>query len=1212
MEVMRAHQVMVVVGETGSGKTTQLPKMAYECFLEKGAKESQNRRRVGCTQPRRLAAASVAKRVAEEMQSETGALVGYQVRFDDKTSAQTAIKFMTDGILLAETQADPLLRGYHTIIIDEAHERSLNIDFLLGYLKELLPRRKDLKIVISSATLDAGRFSDYFDGAPIVTVEGRTFPVEDHFLPPEKEEDIVRHVSRAVDWVTRFDSRGDVLIFLPGEREIRDCAQTLEGREYGGTKILPLFARLSLDQQQAVFRTGGQERRVVLATNVAETSVTIPGIVYVIDSGLARVSRYHPQRQIQRLQIEMISQASARQRRGRCGRVKDGVCIKLYSEEVLESAAEFTDPEIRRSSLAGVILRMKDLGLAEISEFPFLNPPSRKAITEGHQTLEEVGAIESKEGALTPLGSRLARLPLDPRLGRILLEGGERKVLEEILVIISGVSVMDVRERPAEKEQEAKQAQEMFIDRKSDFISILKLWAGLLTCQENGRWKRNHLRKYCKSRFLSYRRVLEWEQVYRELRRLVKDQCQWKTKGLSLQEQDWNHPDLIHKALLVGIPKQFGYWDPKNKVYKGTSGRQFAIFPGSGLFGNKKPEWVLAFDLVETSRLWARKVAVMNPQWLEEVAPHLCRSRYHSPYWEQQQGAVYGLETVTCGGLPIVPKRPVFYGKVNPKEAHEVFIREAILNGRFNGRSPALDKLKIVREEIHLIECKLRRPEGIWSDDAAYDFYHSRLPEEVNSAKVFHRWCEQEGHESDITISAQDIIWEDVDTSLFPDTLDFQGSAYELEYRCENEAKDDGVTVRVSIDDLEDFPEWLTTWTIAGCLEERVYLMIRSLNKAVRSLCSPARDFAEDFYDEWDGWERDGWLSVELARFLSEKTGHTVTASDFDVSRIPDELTMKIRVIGDEGEELGFGQHAETLKDQLADLIKERKETRANAQWARSGLTSWEFGEVPQQVQVGSATVFPALVNEGDSIGMQAFLTSLEAEESHRHACRKLFQIQESAHFNYVMKNFPLDPFTALSFSQRCQGGRDLMGQLGDLISEAAIGQPRSLEDFEKAQKRGKGELYDEAKRLSDLIARMSPLDQKISETISTWSTQESMKEIVQDLKEELSWLFQEDFVYRAGWERFQGYDFYLQGICERIQKIQSQPLVREEERIDQVRYYWEGWYQAWKANPSDLNLRKAGWMLSDWRLLIYAPKLPRQEKVSGKILEAKWEELGI
>ena len=776
MGAMRSHQVVIVVGETGSGKTTQLPKMAYELACEEGKAG-----RVGCTQPRRLAAATVARRVAEEMGTGLGDRVGYQVRFVEKVQEETSIKFMTDGILLAETQRDLDLKLYDTLIIDEAHERSLNIDFILGYLKNLLGRRKDLRVVVSSATLDAGMFSEYFDGAPVVNVEGRTFPVEDHFLPSATEgEDLSRHVTRAVRWVTDLDAGGDVLIFLPGEREIRECADVLEGESFPRTDILPLFARLGLDEQERVFRVGGSNRRVVLATNVAETSVTIPGIVYVVDSGLARVSRWNPSRQIQRLQIEQISQASARQRRGRCGRICEGVCVRLYDEEILNTADEYTDPEIRRSSLAGVILRMKSLNLPDVRDFLFLSPPSSKAISEGHRALEEVGAM-GKDGNLTRIGSQLARLPLDPRMGRMLIEAQRRKVLDAVLVMVGGMSVMDVRERPQEKQTEADKAHKKFNDADSDFLTLLHIWSAIEAFRDKRRFKRNQLRKYCKQNFLSFRRVLEWDQIVSELRRLVRDTLKVDSRPLAAERKQWGDEDEIHKSLMAGIPMQFGFWDKEKRAYHSTNGREFAVFPGSGLFGKKNPEWLLAFELVETTRVWARKVAMIDVRWIEELVPQMCRYRYHSPRWDEHQGAVYGKETVLCGGLKIVDSRKVFYGRVRPEEAHEVFIREAILGNGLRTRGTFLDRLDEVRYEVQSAEHKLRRAGGLWSEEAVYDFFYDKIPAHICTAKAFQKWRTTGENEEKLMLSVADCIWGEMeDLSDFPDCVWCGDKSYDV------------------------------------------------------------------------------------------------------------------------------------------------------------------------------------------------------------------------------------------------------------------------------------------------------------------------------------------------------------------------------------------------------------------------------------------------
>nr|MCU0752316.1 ATP-dependent RNA helicase HrpA [Akkermansiaceae bacterium] len=810
LAALKAHQVIVVVSDTGSGKTTQLPKMVAEAMGPDGG-------RIGCTQPRRIAAASVAGRVAEELAVPLGGFVGYQVRFEDKTSRETRIKFMTDGILLAETQGDPQLRQYQVLILDEAHERSLNIDFLLGYLKRLLEQRQDLKLVISSATLDAGSFAAFFtiDGkpAPVIEAPGRMFPVAEFFLPPNDDEDLPQHVARAVDMLNRIDPRGDALVFLPGEREIRECAEVLEGRRYPGTGVLPLFARLGLGDQQRVFHPGNQ-RRIILATNVAETSLTIPRIACVIDSGIARVNRWSPGRGVQRLQIEPVSQASARQRKGRCGRVRDGVCIRLYEENDLTERAEFTDPEIRRSSLAGVILRMKALGLPEISEFPFLDPPAPKAVSEGYRTLREVGALD-REKSLTDYGRQMSRLPVDPRLGRMLIEARKEHCLAEMLPIIAALESNDARERPAEKIREADAAHAKWKDGESDFTGILRMWRDVMEFREdNGRWKRNALRKFCTTAFLNARRVMEWGNVADELSDLL--EREWR---LRIPALDKDAPyAAIHRCLLAGVPRQFGLWDRESKTYRSASGGFFAVFPGSALFGiPKRHEWVVAMELVETTRLWARRVARIDPEWIEQVAPHLCRSRYGEAHWDEKQGAVYGRETVICGGLPVVSGRRVHYGRVDAKAARSVFLREGLLGGGLRKRCRFLDEIEAMRELIGAVEEKLRRPGGLWSEEAVLRFCEERIPENIHTAADFHKWLAK--NEDALTLSLADVLDEDLESlglDLYPDTLNHDGGEYPLYYHAAAGERDDGVTLGVHVDQLPKLPPWLPAWGVDG------------------------------------------------------------------------------------------------------------------------------------------------------------------------------------------------------------------------------------------------------------------------------------------------------------------------------------------------------------------------------------------------------------
>jgi len=1208
MEAMRSHQVVIVVGETGSGKTTQLPKMAYELAVEEGKKG-----RIGCTQPRRLAAATVARRVAEEMGTGLGERVGYQVRFVEKVQEDTIIKFMTDGILLAETQRDRNLKQYDTLIIDEAHERSLNIDFILGFLKNLLLRRKDLRVVVSSATLDAGMFSDYFEGAPVVNVEGRTFPVEDHYLPAQTEgEDLSSHVARAVEWITDFDSQGDLLIFLPGEREIRECADSLEGRNFPATDILPLFARLGLDAQERVFRVGGSSRRIVLATNVAETSVTIPGIVYVIDSGMARVSRWNPARQIQRLQVEQISQASARQRRGRCGRVSEGVCVRLYSEEVHDAADEYTDPEIRRSSLAGVILRMKSLRLPDVRKFPFLSPPSARAISEGHRALEEVEAIE-KNGDLTDMGHKLARLPLDPRLGRMLIESSRRGVLDAVLVMVGGMSVMDVRERPQDKQEQADQAHKKFNDEQSDFLTLLHIWSAISKFREKKkRFKRNQLRKYCKQHFLSFRRVLEWDQIVSELSRLVRDTLKVKPQPLPAERKQWGDEDEMHKSLMTGVPMQFGFWDKEKRAYRSTAGREFSIFPGSGLFGKKKPDWLLGFELVETSKVWARKVANIDVTWVEEIMPHLCRYRYHSPSWDEHQGAVYGRETVLCGGVTIVDGRKIFYGRVNPVEAHEVFVREAILGSGLRTRGEFLDRLDDVRTEIEGAEHKLRRAGGLWSDEAVFDFFLERIPREICTAKAFQKWRTTGSNDQTLMVTVKDCIWGEMeDLSDFPDGVHHHDVSYDVSYSDNPGSTVDGVIFEIGLDQLDKFPDYLISWAVPGILEERVYLLVRALPKAQRQICSPARDVAQAFVKEWKGWEPARELKLELAEFLSKKSGHVIESGMFDEDRLPDNMRPKLRVWSEHDEELACGESAQDIRMRLAGTMREKRELQVNEEWEMTGGEGWDFGQIPEVAEEG---VFPALVDEVQTVGMRAYLDRASADESHRAGCVRLFLLDQENHCEYVSKKFPLgmQGKLMLPLVERMKG--QALDEMLRVSSEGALGipLPRNQNDFFTASASGKGELFACAEKVTRGFESMCDGRGRVAEWMEQHRDDRHLKVVVEDLEEEMDWLLSSGFIWRSGYERFCDYGRYFEAMEERLKRLQSLPQIKDDEKRQRVQSLWRRWYLAWKENQDDDRLWPCGWLLMEWRIAEFAPSMSRRVKVSQKRIQSMMDDLDI
>jgi ATP-dependent helicase HrpA len=1200
---VRQHQVVVVVSETGSGKTTQLPKMVAEALGE-------TRGRIGCTQPRRIAAASVARRVAEELRVPLGGFVGYQVRFDEKLSRDTRIKFMTDGILLAETQGDRKLKQYRALILDEAHERSLNIDFLIGYLKRLLVTRPELKLVISSATLDAGAFAEFYADAtgkpaPVIEAPGRMFPVAEFFLPPKEDEELSQHVARAMDALAEIEPNGDVLVFLPGEREIRECTETLEGRQYPRTEILPLFARLGLGDQQRVFQPG-PKRRVILATNVAETSLTIPRISCVIDSGEARVSRWSPGRSIQRLQIEPVSQASARQRKGRCGRVRDGVCLRLYEEEELTNRPEFTDPEIRRSSLAGVILRMKALHLPDIDEFPFLDPPAPKAVSEGYRTLREVGALD-RERRLTDAGWQMARLPIDPRLGRMLLEARFEKCLPEVLPVVALLESSDPRERPAEKLREADAAHARWQDPDSDFMAVLKMWHDVNRFRDaRGRWQRNQLRKYAGQAFLNARRVSEWANVHDELAELLEDGWDMRIPALPKKESAWAPYANIHRALLAGVPRQFGLWDRENKAYRSAAGGFFAVFPGSGLFNTgKRWDWVLGMELVETSRLWARKIARIEPEWVEQVAPHLCLSRFGEAHWDAAQGAVYGKETVLCGGLPVIAGRRVHYGRVDQRVAHEVFLREGLLGGGLRRKCRFLDRLAEVKEELEASEQKLRRVGVLWSEEALFRFFHGRVPAEIHTAAAFHQW--REHNEDRILITASDVSGLDLTTfrlELFPDALHHEGEEYTLYYHAAPGERDDGVSIGVHVDQLPGFPEWLPGWGVDGNLRERVELLVRSLPKELRRACQPVAEMVDGFAGLWELAPKDAPITRALATHISERTGARIDPGDFDASRLPPELITKIWVC-DDGGELAFGDDVALLKLRLAGRMKSRFEAAANAHVERRGISTWDGEQLPEKVMTPGGPAFPALVDEGRSVGVRAFACHQEAREAHRAGGTRLLWLAHPDQVAYLTKKFPLGLLAKVELPRLGTGGT----KLEDLILLAAEGAaggvfPRSPDDFRRITDQARGRWYEAATAIGRALDGVVEILPELRVWIASNRKDRNLGPVADDLEEQLAWLLRGRFAWHAGFARLCDYPRRFKAIRSRLGRLKALPLVKDLEKMERLRHWWLPWFRRWTAEPENPRLWESGWLLEEHRISLFAPDIPTLGKVSAKRLE--------
>ena len=992
-KAMEKHQVVIVCGDTGSGKTTQLPKIALE--MGRGRKG----KRIGCTQPRRIAATSVAKRVAEELQVELGQEVGYQIRFEDRTARDTTVvKFMTDGILLAETRGDQNLRQYDTLIIDEAHERSLNIDFILGYLHRLLPNRPDLKVVISSATLDAETFADFFDDTAIIEVEGRAFPVEDVYQPPlNNYEKLADQVLRAAEELARFDPLGDTLVFLPGEREIRDVADLLEGRRLPNTTILPLFARLAGKAQQQVFKTTPHQRRIILATNVAETSLTIPDIRSVIDSGIARVNRFDPRSGIQRLQIEEVSKASARQRRGRCGRIAEGICVRLYDEEDFEDRPDFTDPEILRSNLAGVVLQMEHLGLGDPLDFPFVDKPQPKRITDAYKTLEEIGAIwkKGKQRGLTEIGKILARLPLDPRVGRILIAADDEGCLREGLIIASALTVQDPRERPQEKQQQADQAHAKFRDERSDFTTWLNWWHAI---EKNRNQSNNSLRKFCQANFINFRRLQEWLNLHRELRNSLRS-LKWQLPDPKkpLPDPAGSYSDALHRAILAAIPSQIGYNQGKKKGYKGAANKIFFLFPGSGVFA-KAPAWCMAFEMVETAKLYARNVAMFDPEWMEKVAPHCCRYRYSNPQWNPDQGAVYGEQSLLAFGLTLIDKRRIHYGRVDPTEARKIFILEALVNGETKSPLPALKQNIATIRAAEKLEHKLRRHGGLLHPYNVTAFYEERVPKEVHTQKQFEQWASQQPAGA-LDLSLDDCIIpqsEPVIPDNYPDEIfSTDGeSLFPLRYLHNPAEPADGITVRIPLADLPHLPQWFGDWLVPGWLPEKVSTIFRALDKDLRKLLPSNREVTEHFAELWHNCQPRCGLIDAIIDFL--ETEYRLTTGDhaIDQKRIPSYLSMRYEIIGDKEKILAAGKNLGALQEKLAIDVQARfAEVKQETSYEKNHLKHWNIGDLEDSIEIDRHTTgYPGL---HPSAALKLYAAKECADHQHRLGVAALYRITE-------------------------------------------------------------------------------------------------------------------------------------------------------------------------------------------------------------------------
>ncbi|MDR2875755.1 MAG: ATP-dependent RNA helicase HrpA [Methylobacillus sp.] len=1206
-EAIAAHQVVIVCGETGSGKTTQLPKICLELGRGVGGL-------IGHTQPRRIAARSVAARIAQELKTPLGEAVGYKVRFNDKISEASYVKLMTDGILLAETQGDRFLNAYDTLIIDEAHERSLNIDFLLGYLKQLLPKRPDLKVIVTSATIDAERFSRHFDDAPVIEVSGRVYPVEVRYRPlqetdeDEVEETMEAAILDAVDDLSRLGG-GDILVFLPGEREIRDTAEHLRKHHPKGAEILPLFARLSIEDQQRVFRPSGG-RRIVLATNVAETSLTVPGIKYVIDTGFARVNRYSPRAKVEQLQIEKISQAAARQRAGRCGRVSDGICVRLYAEEDFNNRAEFTDPEILRSSLASVILRMAALHLGDVGEFPFIEAPHTRLIADGYQLLQELGAVDDQR-RITDIGQQLAKLPLDPRIGRMLLAAKRENCLKEMLIIGSALEIQDPRERPMDKREAADQAHVKFADERSDFMSFLKLWEWYDDSLKHKKSNRDLLNK-CHQNFLSFLRLKEWRELHGQLAGIVADM------ELKPNEQEAGY-DQIHRALLAGLLGNIGFKDGEAESYLGARGIRFHIAPGSAL-KKRRPKWVMAAELMETAKLYARGVAEINPDWIEPLARGLTQSHYSDPRWDRKAAQVVAWERVSLYGLTIVPKRRVHYGVINAEESREIFIREALAAMEFDTRAPFFAANQHLMREVEELEHKARRQDVLVDEHALFAFYDARIPPGIVNGAGFEKWRQDAEKENPrLLFLTRDDLMRHAASGIteiqFPETLALDGTEVPLKYRFEPGHPLDGVTATIPLALLNQLDATQTEWLVPGMLREKVTHLVKSLPKTLRRVCVPVPDFVTGFLETAKSGE--GKLPEALAEYIRARTGLKLSAGEW-TEPVPPHLLMNFRVIDDAGRELAMGRDWLALKNQLGQAAQLTFRS-GQPEIEKTGLKQWDFGDLPQKLDFTRnqrrMTGYPALEDNGDSVAIKLFDTEKAALESHRKGVRRLMRFELKEQMKQLEKGLP-------GFNQYALLLRNIMNpddlredMLTAITDRAFIGDdelPRGNAEFMALKARARTRLpavVEGAARLAQTIAaEIQPLTQKLN------SLPPAMSRVKREIEEHYARLLPKHFFSATPWERLQHLPRYLKALRLRLEKYPGS-IERDTRSAQAVQMLWQRWEErinaARKTESASAELEDFRWLIEELRVSLFAQELKTPFPVSAKRLEKIWSELG-
>ena len=1216
VEIARAiqkNQVVIVCGETGSGKTTQLPKICLE--IGRGCMGL-----IGHTQPRRIAARATAARISQELKSELGRHVGYKIRFTDRVSSDTYIKLMTDGILLAETQGDPLLSQYDTIILDEAHERSVNIDFLLGHLKQILPKRPDLKVIVTSATLDAERFSRHFDGAPVFEVSGRLYPIEMRWRPvvdEAKDRDITDAIVDAVDEAHRTGP-GDVLVFLPGEREIREAAEALRKHHPPGTEILSLFARQSAQEQSRIFAPH-QGRRVVLATNVAETSLTVPGIRYVVDTGLARIKRYSHRNKVEQLQVEPIAQASANQRAGRCGRVSAGICFRLYAEEDYAKRPPYTDPEILRSSLAGVILRMKSLNLGGVEEFPFLQPPLPRMIADGYQLLDELGAVDEGK-QLTTVGRELARLPLDPKIGRMIISGRDQGALREVLIIAAALSVQDVRDRPAERAASADQAHAKWKDEKSEFLSYLKLWAAAdeVWVHES----QSKQRAWCRQNFISWLRLREWRDIHGQLHAVCAEHG-WKENELPASFE------AIHQALLSGLLGHIGLKSEDEGYYLGAHGIKFYPHPGSSL-AKKAGRWIMAAELVDTSRLFARCLAKIEPEWLERVGAHLIRRHVYEPHWEKSSGQVVAWERATLHGLLLYAKRRVQFGKSPQEEtqARELFIRGALVAGEvhedFVRRAKFFQHNRKLISEIEALEHKSRRPDVLVDEELIVAFYDAKIPSGITTIAAFDHWRrDAERAEPRLLFLEREQLMRHeasgITTDAFPHHLEFHGQTLKLSYHHDPGAADDGITLSLPLVSVNQISATRCEWLVPGLLEEKVRQLLKTLPQRLRSRLMPLDAFAADFCDQ--AHDREEPLVRALTRAVEERLAMKLPLDAFRPGELRPHLAMNFRLLDEHGATLAISRSLAELREKYGSRVEQsfaraevgRVGDEAAAEGELTGLTSWSFDDLPALLTISVAghqvVGFPALVDEGETVALRAFDTPEKAEMQHRAGLRRLFALGLKEQVKYVEKSLGLRNM-ALQFMNLFTE-RELQEQLIAATLERSCMMtplPQTAAEF--------------ATRLSAAKTRITLVAQELARLISTilnehaalqkkLAAAKAFPAVVADITAQCHALLDKGFVLATPFERLLHFPRYLKAAALRLEKLRTDPArdalaMGEWQRL--AKPFAREHAARQKAGVNDPFLEEFRWLLEELRVSLFAQELRTPTPVSVKRLAKTWE----